>query len=109
MAHQGFTAVIASAAATSNTLDLGSAGFRKVFINNEAGGAIHLNVGTDSSTFSPLQVDSTATAAVGYSTHTIGSAFSGKWVPVDLPFRYVQVEATGAAADGANVYFATSF
>lgn len=104
MAKQYFTAVIASGAATSNTLDLGTDQFKRVYIDNKAGGEISLLGSGDGSTFGLIKrfVQSAGCSVV--STYIIGSAHSATWVGIDgdLP-RYVRVLATGAAANGASV------
>ena len=110
MANQVFTATIASGAATSTALDLGSeAGFRRVYLNNTATAKVALFASADGTTYSPVQVNTTATNAVGYTTHVVASTLSGRWVPLDSSFQYLQVVATGAVANGSSVQFATSF
>jgi len=97
---------IASGAATGST-DLGYDGFERVYLNNEAGGEIAIEISGDGSTYAPMKYASAADAGV-WVTAVVGSAHSGSFVELPSVPRYFQVVATGAAADGATVTVLTA-
>lgn len=107
---QGFTFSWSADQTTSNALDLGTAGFDVVYVNNEAAAQVSFQGSTDGSNYYTVHRENSAVVGLASQTFTVGSAVSGRWVPSDClkSFRYLKCVATATAA-GNSVYLATSF
>lgn len=105
MSAKNFVATIASAASTSNGVDLGhSEYFDTVYVNNKAGSEITIQVSNDGTTFGTLFHRGVST----FSTAIVASAASGSWQPVGAAHRYIRAVATGTVANGGSVEFAVA-
>lgn len=106
---QGFTVTWSANQVVSNTLDMGDRGFDIVMCNNEAGAQISFQGSFDNSNFYTINREDDATPQVSFTTLSVGSGLSGRWVQLESlrSFQYVRVVATATAA-GNNVYFATT-
>lgn len=110
MSVQGFTATIASGAATSTAIDLGYAkSLDRVYVNNEAGAEIKLEASVEGDEFYTLTRQDDSIFGKSFTTQIIGSALSGNWVGVEAGHRFIRAIATGAVADGGNVYFSVVY
>lgn len=104
-----YTATIASAASTSDSVDLGPALFDRVYVNNTATAAITIYASDDNNTFLPLYRNNSAVAGATFVAESIASAYSGTWVPIAVGHRYLKAVATGTVADGGTVKFSAIY
>ena len=107
---QGYTVSWSADQVISDAVNLGTAGFDVFYVNNQAAAAVSFQGSVDGENYYTVDRENTAAAGADATTFSIGSAFSGRWVPAEClrPFQYIKVVATATAA-GNSVYFATSF
>lgn len=105
MSAQGFTATIASGTSTSDVIDLGSASFTKVYCNNKATLVITLQGSVDGTNFAIIDRQDDNIEGVSFTTQTVATALSGRWVPLNIGTRFIRVYGTTTIANGGTVLF----
>lgn len=100
---------IASGASTSSSIDIGATYFDRIYVNNTANAQISIYASDDNVSFVPLFRNNSSVAGSTFVAETIGSAYSGSWVPIAIGHRYLQFVATGTVANGGSVKFSSVY
>ena len=109
---QLFTLPIASNATLGSAVDLGTSGFDVVYVSHRAAAEVSfLGAMNEDDTFYPIHRENSAVVGFASNTFTVGTAVTGAWVPAQClnGLRFIKARVTATAANGANVYVATTF
>lgn len=103
------TVAIASGTSTSSSIDIGPVLFDRVYVDNRATLVLSIYASDDNSTFLPLYRNNSSVAGATFVAESIGTAYSGFWVPIQVGHRYLKFAASTTIADGATIRYSTVY
>ena len=100
-----FTAVVASGTASA-TVDFGTQGYKRVYVNNESTEVLTIQGSGDGSNY--YNIGLASSVAGTWTDFDIPTASSGTLVEAPPLPRFVKVLTSSTVANGASVYFVTA-